>query len=215
MSPFVIRHHPLYPAVTRCRSSSPVVTRCDPSSTVAIRCDPWSTVVIPFPPTPPPSPPPFLEKTLITGKIENYQFGDFIQEDLTLQHWYLLALENAKKKNLGLSHHPRKGKGPVVVKRWINIGAYLPAKPRKKCARYAQLPGTHQKITKKYLASQGFPHVPRFRDVPPCKTSKKMCQICQVARHFKAFPTLSCLCCQWTCGGGAFLTTAGTGQIYI
>ena len=168
----------------------------------------------------PPSPPPFLENTLITGK--NYQFGGFIQGDLTLQHWYLLALENAKKIFLVLSHDPRKGKGAVVVKRWINIGAYLPAKPRKKCARYAKLPGTHQKITKKFLAFQGLPHAPRCTslrnleknvpDSPSCQTLTK--KSLKRIWHFKAFPKLSCLCCQWTCAV-PFFTTAGTEQIYI
>ena len=164
-------------------------------------------------PTYPPSPPPFLEKTLITGKIENYQFGDFIQEDLTLQHWYLLALENAKKIFLGLSHDPRKGKGAVVVKRWINIGAYLSAKPRKKCARYAKLPGTHQKITKKFLAFQGLPHAPRctsLRNLEKNVPDMLSCQAFQGLSH----ALLPVLPVDLSGRGGAFLTTTGTGQIY-
>merc|ERR1711895_264561 len=38
---------------------------------------------------------------------------------------------------------------------------YLPAKPRKKCAKYAKLPSSHQEITKTYLVFQGLPHAPR------------------------------------------------------
>ena len=44
--PVVIRHHPLYPAVTRCHPLSPVAARRHPLLPVVTRCDPSSTVVI-------------------------------------------------------------------------------------------------------------------------------------------------------------------------
>ena len=44
--PVVIRHHPLYPAVTRCHPLSPVAARRHPLLPVVTRCDLSSTVVI-------------------------------------------------------------------------------------------------------------------------------------------------------------------------
>ena len=46
MSPVVIRHQTLYPAVTRCLQLPLVDTRYYPLSPVVTRCDPSSTVVI-------------------------------------------------------------------------------------------------------------------------------------------------------------------------
>ena len=79
LSPVVPCRDPLSPAAALCHSLSPVVTRyypLSPVSTAVTRRQPMSSVVtrrtrrhrLPPSPSPLPSPPPFLESTLITGE---------------------------------------------------------------------------------------------------------------------------------------------------
>ena len=130
------------------------------------------------------------------------RFGDFIQEDLTLQHWYLLALENAKKKILACPTIRERGREPPseTAKKMCQI-----------CPVARHSPKNHEKVSgiSRLSPRSAIPRCTSLQNLQKNVPNMPSCQASQGLSH--AFlPVL-----RVDLWGGAFLTTAGTGQIYI